>query len=417
MDPLSTPGEGAQRSLGSRRHRASTFSSPTPPRPNIDRVDSSSDPGHGYYSFSNSSAEPQSVPIEHLRPGSTTSRNAAGHSYAEISSATQSFVSMDSQSGPTDIPHTSTHRSSTESDSADEAVDNTPPGQPQPHPPIESGDDTVRQPAPVVPRSPLEHIVQPSDTPAYPIQEPLEIDSKNIPTTATDTSPPEVPAKAESVHSQKVETQAVPASRTSTSPKVASSNRDRDQRLSTPSRQDSTINVISRPSDAITPTTSHPPLPTEPRKSIANSQRLSTAPTQLPLTKTEPDHASANGPDSTDAQATIAIYRKPDEYPICQYAPRSGWHPSTAYFNSYVFNWAEIAFRKYTTSWHHFSHGFYWRGLCCFLGPSRVCRRRMEKVWVVWAQPFWGPLRICHCASFCILGAESALLWVTDGAF
>jgi hypothetical protein len=179
MDHL---GEGAQHSSGTRRHRASTFSSPATPRINSDKIDSSSDPGHG--SSASSSAGPQIVSIEHLRPvtlGSTTSRNEAGLSYVGTS-ATQSFVSMDSQSGPTDTPHLSVHILP-ESDDDEIGGDTPAAGNPNSGPPIDSGDDTVRQSVSVALRSPPDHVVETSDDHPPAIQQPHTTDSHNIRTT------------------------------------------------------------------------------------------------------------------------------------------------------------------------------------------------------------------------------------------
>ena len=216
MATLSISGEGAQISSGYRRRRASTFNSPTTPRLNLDRVDSSSDPGHGYYSSSNSSTEPQSVSIEYLRPyqASATSRNEASLSYAGTSSATQSFVSLDSRSGPTDTPHASTHslhRPTLESDSDGEAEGRVPPELVYLRPLIESGDDTVRQPLPPAQRSSLVHIVHPSDASPNSTQKPFTTDSQNIPVETAGPPEPEAPAQAESVSSEKVEAPTTPA--------------------------------------------------------------------------------------------------------------------------------------------------------------------------------------------------------------
>ena len=307
MDPLSAPGEGAQRSPGNQRLRASTFSTPTTPRLNLDRVDSSSDPGHGYYTFSNSSTEPQTVPIEHLRPvpqGSTTSRNEARRSYTGTSSATQSFVSMDSRSGPTDTPHPSTHSVHTLSaadDSDGETEGSTPPGLAQLiHPPIESGDDTVRQPVPAAPRSTF---LQPSDIPLTSIQKPITTESHNLPAEAPGSQPPEVPGKAEAVHSETAETPG-PMPWINYPQQVASSSQG--HRVSTSSRHESMINARPlRPSDATISPTNHPPLPPlppEPRKSAIDIQRLSSTPIQSPPpTKAEQEHSSTNGAPSADA--------------------------------------------------------------------------------------------------------------------
>jgi hypothetical protein len=299
MDPLSAPGEGAQRSPGNQRHRASTFSTQATPRPNLERVDSSSDPGHGYYTtFSNSSTEPQTVPIEHLRPftqGSTTSRIDASRSYAETSSATQSFVSMDSRSGPTDTPHPSTHSVHMIPISSDQDVEeegSTPPGLA----PMESGNDTVRQSAPPAPRS---TVLQPSNTPPAPIEKPLPIASHNIPREAPKVSPPEVPAKAEAIPSRKAEAPG-PVPWINTPQQVAPSTQG--QKVSTSSRHESTVNARPpRSSDATISPIKHSPPPPEPRKSTINSQRLAPAPVQSPPPKVEPDRSSANGAASADA--------------------------------------------------------------------------------------------------------------------
>lgn len=297
MDPLSAPGEGAHRPPGSQRHRASTFSTQATPRPNLERVDSSSDPGHGYYTFSNSSAEPQTVPIEHLRPfmqGSTTSRIDASRSYAETSSATQSFVSMDSRSGPTDTPHPSTHSVHMIPISSDQDEDeggSTPPGLA----PMESGNDTVRQSAPSAPRS---TVLQPSNTPPAPIKKPLPTSSYNELAEVPKESPPEVPAKAEAVPARKIDAPG-PVPWINTSQQVVPSTQG--QIISTSSRHESTINARPpRPSDATIYPTKHSPPSPEPRKSAINSQRLAPAPVQSPPPKAEPDHSSINGAASAD---------------------------------------------------------------------------------------------------------------------
>jgi len=338
MDLL-TLGEGGHSSPGVRRRRASTFSSPTTLRHDLDRVDSSSDPGHGHHSFS---TKPQTVPIEHLRPfaqGSITSRNEAGLSYAETSSATQSFVSMNSQSGPTDTPHPSTHsvhRLTTESDSENQAGDSTPPGHPDSHPPIQSGDDTVRQVASVAPRSSLPHVIEPHNPSApsvqkipvtssqtvpttsaathtstmgtrdrpghvtpFKFQKPPATGSENIPTIASGTSIQDQPAK-ESIYSQKVKTPATQASQTSTSQKATSTHLD--QQLTTSTRKEPTTNIRSHLSDAITPATTHPSPPINRPKDTTNSQRLSAPLIPPPPQKAELNPSSSNGAAETDAQ-------------------------------------------------------------------------------------------------------------------
>lgn len=290
MDLESVPRNDTQRISRNRVRRTSEPGHPST-RPNLERVDSNSDPGHGYSNFF-SADKPQTVPIaDQSRPftqGSTTSRNEAGLSYAETSSATQSYVSMDSQSGPTDTPHPSVHsvqRIEDESDSEgdvdnDESLDRS-----EALPSREDGDDTVRQPAVTTPRSTLQDIIQPNKLPS-PVHDIPDDSVKNM---------QEIPPKAESVHSLSLK-----ASTSHTSPPI--DGQSQSQRISTSSRHESTTSGKGKTSKAATPSERHTPL-AEPSKSVGSSPRITVPPLRPPsTTKIEPDHAPSNGIDPSAGQ-------------------------------------------------------------------------------------------------------------------
>jgi hypothetical protein len=320
MATLSTSGEGAQISSGYRRRRASTFSSPTTPRLNLDRLDSSSDPGHGYYSSSNSSTEPQSVSIEYLRPyqGSAISRNEASLSYAGTSSATQSFVSLDSRSGPTDTPHASTHslhRSTLESDSDSEARGRVPPGLVHSRPLIESGDDTVRQLPPSAQRSSLVHIVHPSDASPISIQKHFATDSQNMPVETAGSPEPEAPAQAESVSSEKVEAPTAPAAPIHD---VPATNEGLSELEAPPKAESVQSNNAEPPGNSAPQTRNIPATTSGPTELIApvkaDSIYSEKARVPVPLTSTSQAAASSNPSTnrSTPSRYAIAGSRRSD---------------------------------------------------------------------------------------------------------
>lgn len=161
----------ALRSHSSRtKHRASTLSDPGHPtaRPDLDRLDSSSDPGHRFSTFTTAPSqaeESQSIIIDPLRPATQFSaeEDATQLSYGENAS-THSYVSFDTESGPDYTPQLSSEsfqRLATQTDSEGGPYDVSEQHLPLP---MQSGlDDTIRQTAvPLPARTALEDIVRPN---------------------------------------------------------------------------------------------------------------------------------------------------------------------------------------------------------------------------------------------------------------
>lgn len=299
MDTPSTVGIGAQRTSRN-RNRGSVVTDPghptTHPRPSLDRVDSQSDPGDGYAAFS-SAAEHRDLEIGNLRPytqGSATSRAEAGHSYAETSSTTQSYVSMDSRSGPTDTPHDSTQsvQRLPIGNGSDNEVDDVASEHSIPRS-MKSGDNTLRQPVPNTAQSTLQDIVQPSDLKTSPAQgssQQVSLPTAPFPTTQDTRVKPEI----EPSRSAKPSTIKAPAPINAPS----ASGNGPGERPSTSSRRESTATARPHASN-VAPPTDHILPPTEPRNSIVNYPRLSTAPTRPPPEKNSSDFP-ANGGASAD---------------------------------------------------------------------------------------------------------------------
>jgi hypothetical protein len=304
MDTPSTIGIGAQRTSRNRIHRASAVTDPghptTRPRSSLDRVDSQSDPGDGYAAFS-SAAEPRDVEIENLRPytqRSTTSRTEAGHSYAETSSTTQSYVSMDSRSGPTDTPHHSTQSVQRLSigDESDNEVDDDVPSEHSIPRSVKSGDDTVRQAIPNTVQSTLQDIVRPIDSKPSPVQESpqrVSLPAASFPSTQ------EIRMKPEFEPSRSAKTSTIKSPGSNSTPSAPANSPG--ERPSTSSRRESTATARPHASNAVSPPANYIPPPTEPRNSTVNSPRISSASTRPPPEKSVPDH-SANGGASVGPQ-------------------------------------------------------------------------------------------------------------------
>ena len=206
---------------------------------------------------------------------------------------------MDSQSGPTDTPHPSTHsvgRLPIGEDSDSEVDDGVPSEHPLPQS-LGSGDDTVRQPLHNVTPPTLHDIVRPSNSQPSPILEsPHAISSPVAPFPSTQGTQ----VKHEPEPSRSVRTSTLRASAPNQSTHIPQNTHG--EIPSTSSRRESTATARPHAPNAVSPSVNHSsPLP-ETRGSIVNSPRISAAPIRSPPEKREPDPASINGGAPADPQ-------------------------------------------------------------------------------------------------------------------
>lgn len=177
MDLAQNGPSSAHLSPSPTKQRASTMplSEPGPTdRPDFDRIDSSSDPGHRFSTFTAASSTSESEPHPGLHPRGTEvglRDDAARLSYGENASgapsgSTHSYVSFDTESGPEDTPQDEQfshglQRLATESDSDEGPYDIS--EENVPYSSETNQDETIRQSLKPLPRAPLADIVNPEE--------------------------------------------------------------------------------------------------------------------------------------------------------------------------------------------------------------------------------------------------------------